>query len=282
MSENKKPGVYIRFYKKGAAGDTPLAMVPCKGNISVENRNSFHQPIKKLYEFLGNTASSTIGLFFGSGAANALNQVSNLATELFGIRLYHQSYFAQAWKESLPPTFSVTLDFFLGMNDEYNAESEVYTPLKNLHTSTLPELLGTFIFSAQVTGAEVFKAYGSQVIDNLISRKESTSVEGGTSRTLEDEADVDVMEQRRIAENQTSSNSLEFVGQRGTYGLQYRYIDSGGNWSAPILSLAPLVVENCQVEFSPETDSRGYPISGSATLTLIAQEIFTRDTDLFR
>lgn len=282
-----KPGVYLSIQKKSSTTNTRLSgwetplKIPVESKIvSLSIRHSLFSPMEKLFSFLSQQSSSLassvaagLGIPSLGNMVNWFTQTSSSVADILGIKLHTEAYYAQAWKGTDPISFAVELNFFLGMNGEWDAQKEVYVPIRLLTTSLLPESIGPFLHSPMMNAVDVFAMYGKDLVEKLIK----TILSGETTTVLQTSST-----QPTGSQQSSASLSLQTLPTgRGYFTLQYEYNTANGA-SIPILTFEKVLIGACTSSFGSVVDEDGYPVTGSVNLNCISQKILIQGDNTFR
>lgn len=159
-----------------------------------------------------------------------------------------------SWKESRELTFTYTFKFRLGQYGVWNAEEEVYKPIINLLAPALPQYLSNFTQSGNLPSTAQFAV---DVLTNAFSQAKNAITgifaerDDGTSASDED----------TIKGTESLSDALAGIFMDAYEPFAWDI--SFGN----IISFRKCIVKTAVVDFSNETDEKGFPISGSITWT---------------
>jgi len=252
-------------------------IIPYKDNFTLTTQQDINQPVQELYEWLKDSMMTSSDFVNGStpGIIDGIDRLQ----DLLGFKLNNKNYYASAWKGTKPSQLGLNLEFTRGIAGEWNSKKEVYDPILEIYSKTVPDdSIGDLIITGPVPSAlSVLASYGASMILNAlelnakiaekaIAKVSSELYKGQTNK------DLDLTSAIQKAQNAVPNNL--------TWKVTFGY-SNGTSAVSPIFVLDSLIVESSTFEFGTEVEHVGsnyYPTSGSLTLSLKNQIITTSST----
>jgi hypothetical protein len=272
-------GNYVRITKSsGAKTDRGYTwMVPYSTDATISTQQQFIQPIVKVFEEMKNAIIATENNLDLSTVA-AVTKFTTDMSDMFGVKLFAKDFYSSAWAGEEPATITLKLDFFRGMNNDWNAKTSVYFPILDIMKQTVPdditqEFKTDFKMSSPSPSAiDVFLAYGTGIVDSF-----ANSVKNTVATAL-----LKTIKAQQTSNNITTSGLQKAIASGKLWEVAYGWSNDGKKINNPYLTFDRLIVEGSSFSFSPQLAKGNnsnkdtyYPISGSLDLSFKTQQILT-------
>lgn len=265
----------------GRSDKYPLqAIISATGNAAGNWLNNKTKAISAVASKLGFDKNTNISDIIGSGVEAAGGFIQGLTgtggtqttTSLTPWVTQVPSWSAQDSLKGLE--FSLTFKFSMGKYGIWNAKEEVAKPILNLLAPVLPQYLNHFTVNgpyptgAALLGTIIGNLAGDTI--NALTDAYSAAKEWFTS-SKEDDSDNGAANKNTSTEIATDAEGGEgILDKMGSY-LQDLVTRSYENYTfemqfGTFLSLKRCLIRDATVDFSPDTDQYGYPVSGTITL----------------
>ena len=275
-------GNYIRITKDKTIGQTSSWVIPYNDRMTLSTTQITRQPIKDFFTNLSDAIQASTNDSRLSTAIGGFNFLS----DLFGVKFFNKKYYASSWVGSEPCEVAIKLHFFRGMQNKWSAIQEVYTPILQIYSNTIPDdslpnSSESFIMKAPLPStAQAFIDFGLNIVSTVL---DTLNFAINTAASV-----VGVL----FKNNNTNTNSnttlnnalgVSTVGATtsgGKWTIEFGYSDGsdGGKNFTSYLQLSELIVTNSSISFSEtlERDGSNYtPIDGDIDLTFKSQLILT-------
>lgn len=264
----------------GISSNTSSWNIPFNDKITISTTQQTRQPIKEFFDNL----SSAITEATPNGGLQAGASFLAFITDLFGVKFFNKEYYNSSWVGSEPSEISVKLHFFLGMNNKWSAFDEVYLPIMQIYSNTIPDdgTTSLALMTAPLPSTlDAFSSFGMNIVSSSISSLISIAqsfqtvigkiVGSGTNPTSKDKFN-----------NTLTGVDTKTSGGNRTWKIGIGYKDVyGNNATAPTnahIYLENLIVTNSSVTFSDQLQKHNesyYPVEGDLNLTFKSQVIIT-------
>ena len=271
MANENLKGHYVQLKKSNSK---LVWRIPSNEDLTITTQQKFRYPLQELYA----NFSSAITSAMPEGLPTIIATGASFLFDLFGVKIFQRSFYAQGWAGAEPTDLSLELSFFRGMKGSWKAKDEVYDPIMSLMALTVPqdgtvantllapapstlEALGNFgidILNSVVSGLQAAAGVGATIFGDVFGSATS-KINGGTLADLAQKRTVDGM-----------------LGPLWT--ITYGYGDGKDTTPNSYFTLGNLVCQNSSVSFSPQLEKGAdgvYPISGKVKLTFKTQGIMS-------
>lgn len=265
----------MRVVSNDTFGEAKGWIVPFTEEFQFTASQELKTPIKDFISDLQSLAADT-SISMGLSALKPLLDTAQKMSNLFGVQLNNRSYYASSWGGSKPSTFSVTLSFFLGSQNTWNAKTEVYTPIMEVMARTVPSENGVVLTAPMPTGLSVFLAYGAELLIGTLGFADtamktgieaaSKGIVGGAEKIAGKNADDAKVWAQKIMSK--------------VWTVDLGWLNSSGDFHS-FFTLSNNIVSSSTLKFSPKVQNIGgkpYPISGTVTLEMQTQSIATNQS----
>ena len=276
-------GNYIRITKDKTVGATSSWIIPYNDRMTLSTTQITRQPIKEFFTNLADAVQAGAG---DSKLAVAIGGF-NFLSDLFGVKFFNKKYYASSWVGSEPCELSIKLHFFRGMTqDKWSAIQEVYTPIIQIYSNTIPNDIllnstNTVLMRAPLPNtAQAFIDFGFDIVSTALDTLKAAI------NTAESMVGVLFKNTNTTNSNTTLKDALNIdtsgaTTSGGKWTIEFGYSDGsdGGKNFVPYVTLQELIVTNSSFSFSEtleRDDSHHYtPIDGDINLTFKSQLILT-------
>jgi hypothetical protein len=273
-------GSYIHLSKSSSpSGKAVEWYVPYEGENGISVEQQYRMPIKEAYEALGEMVENLTETV-STTAGKVLKGVEFLS-DMFGIKIFTKLYYSQAWAGEEPATFSIKLKFFRGMNNAWDAKSEVFVPIMNIMSCTVPYDIGPILTAPGPNDIDCFALFAG----SLVGMGLASGTVGKSLQTIgQDATAAQSKNQNGVAVKiGTTASNILFGG--GMWKVEFGWA-SGGNGTRfnRYMGYTNLNCTQASYAFSSTLESSSYPISGDLNLTFKTQDILTSSdfTNLYR
>lgn len=251
-------------------------IVPFTDEFQLTTTQEIKTPIKDfmkdLENFVYNTAATN-----ASGLAPAVKQVQKIS-ENFGVHLANQGYYAASWGGSLPSEFNLSLNFYLGSLHLWDAKTEVFNPIMEIMSYTVPAEHGIVVTPPMPPGIDVFIAYGSLLIEG--AKESARSITSGFSSLLKSIGDID---ESTLREQETAYNTAPVSDKitmlyNNVWSVDFGWCDRTFENFKSFYTLNNIIVSSSSLKFSPQVQNINgipFPISGSVSLAMRSEFLVT-------
>jgi len=200
------------------------------------------------------SASSSFSPLMGSGSGGILGklqQIGDVGRLMgFGFSAQFKQFGAQLWTGTDPFSINLTFTFYMGIIDEFDAKKEVYDPVMDLQSLTLPtEGEGGNLISPGPSSLEVLKE---------------------TAETLQESQQSKQLNRIGTAFGVAVGRGQEEQSRKNMRQISLKI----GN----IIDIDYVVVKKAEPTWSSEVDENGYPIW--ATISMDIQSLFTATKEM--
>jgi len=212
-----------------------------ENDISFQLHQDYEDPIAEIAEAVKRTKLGKI--------VNGIMGVTEAAALATNVRAMTEYTGAKAWKSSSQITFDLQFSFFMGMTGEYSGLKEVYLPISALGAIFLPSIENGFLRGPGPSYSDVLSSQAKHI---LLGLKPSLDKIFG----LQIPSLNDVKEAGIAAGKLNTDAEKELKSDKNNISIKI------GN----IYNFTSILPMNFTYSFSRETDSEGYPISGSCSI----------------
>jgi hypothetical protein len=160
-----EPGVYVEVTKYLKDDNVISYIVPYSEKFGFTCKQDWFSPVKDLFTLAKSMAPKLI--------SSTLAAVSS-ALAFGGVQILKKPMYAKAWaglKE--PVSIELKLNFFMGMQNKWDAIEEVYKPILTLMGKTVPGGDNLSLTSPGPTGLDVFGSYSNSVFASIVNSVKS-------------------------------------------------------------------------------------------------------------
>jgi hypothetical protein len=245
------------------------------------DQQQFFSPIEELFK--------EISAVIGGLGANWISGIADMVVkfqDLFGTRLFNSDLHAQAWRQALPSSLSLKLDFNYGMLDEWDAQKEVLQPLLIIKRSSLPMAAGATYFAPGPTALSVYKEFGTHIFESVLVQSQANVKSalaatnpayqqrgGGEAISLQVSGAFSDIQKggAKILADATTYVEAAASTKRGYWALSFVAYDQKTNSKKILFQSPKLICKESTITFGNQLDETLSPIFGSATLSLSSQ-----------
>ena len=269
-------------------------IVPYTEDVAFTAAQSTRTPIKELITNLQAMAQDATSWLGGSDLGDILAGAQKIAS-LLGVQFNSKYYYASSWAGSLPSSFTLTMNFYLGCQSLWNANEEVAKPIMDIMSCTVPsdDISPLLIGSPIPSGASVFLAYGASIIEGIFTGGEAiVNFFTGKRNQQRDVTDTSSLastsikdDEKNVKNTYTSrdrKSSLTSYVFGKVWEVSFGWYNTSGGANAkfkPFYTFHNLIVENSTLKFSSKVqndkDQNPTPISGSISLSIKTKGIST-------
>jgi len=266
------PSVHlIRYSTEGIRGEW---YIPFFDDSQFSSTQKLRTPIKEFFDQIKD-AMGNVDL--GSTTANAVLQSGLTLTDLFGIKLFSKGLYRQAWAGAEPTPFSITVKFYRGMKGFTGALDEVWIPMIAILFETVPDTGKTnspiaIMTSPVPSPLDAFTAFARD-IGNQATTTATQAANTGTAVV----GVLQPLQQQVLSAVTTRLTNPTPTGNNRTWTVDFGWFD-GDKTFERVFRIPEAVVESTSWSFSSmvERDAgASYPVSGSITLNMKTQTIYT-------
>jgi hypothetical protein len=213
-----------------------------ENDISFQLHQDYEDPISEIAEAVRRTKLGKI--------VNGIMGVTDAAALITNVRAMTKYTGAKAWKSSSQITFDLQFSFFMGMTGEYSGLKEVYLPISALGKIFLPSVQDGLLRGPGPSYSDLLSTQAKNVLLGL-----KASIDTIFSLQIPSLADVKEAGVKAGVLNAVAENALK-LDDKNNISIKI------GN----IYNFTSILPMNFTYSFSRETDSEGYPISGSCSI----------------
>jgi hypothetical protein len=278
------PGFYVRLTQLRSnfgSGKDFVLMLPYSNDIQISNHQNVSRPVDKFLTQLKDTLVSVSD--FANGSAGAIVKQIEGIEDLFGFRLNNKWYYASAWAGQEPASFSLELKFNRGIAGQWSAQDEVYNPILDTYALTLGADSNddgsatplSAIVAPMPSPAAIYAQYTLKQLQNIaVGVSQVISILGDVENKIT--SSYDTLQANAKTQSSSAINKVWTV----EFGWS-----SGTSKMTPFFKLNNTIIIDSNFNFSTEVEkandtAKGYPISGSLTLSFITETIMT-NSDIY-
>jgi hypothetical protein len=220
--------------------------------------------IKDMQSFVSDTAVS-----LGGSSAKSMLTTAQKMSNLLGVQLNNQYYYAQSWGGSGPTEFTITLNFNLGAKNRWNAKEEVFFPIMEVMGRTVPAKDGILITAPMPSGLGVFLTYGASLLEGTV---------GWIAQGVANEINKEV--ETTVSIGGKSSEDTKFSLMSRVWTVDFGWCNSDPTQFKSFFTVDNTIVTSSAMKLSPRIQmisGTPYPIAGSVTLSLHSQTTMLKE-----
>lgn len=250
-------------------------LVPNVEKFAFGVSQSTKKPVELFFKDLNNfilTSTDT-----ANSTAAAVVKAGQSIADLLGVKLFNRYYYAQSWSGSEPATFNVTLNFFRGMSGLWSSKIEVWDPIMDIMSNTVPQdkfddASGVLSYSPLPSSLNVFSKFGSSVLNSTVASVVAAGT--GIAGFIAGFFDTAAKEAANALKNVVATAIDQNIGSKfmGIWSFAYGWWN--GRSFSSYVHMKECIVNKSNFTFSPlveKVTNNGkvytYPISGVLTLS---------------
>lgn len=250
------------------------------------DQQTYFQPIEELFKEVSSVIQG-LGANWISGIADMVVKFQ----DLFGTRLFNSDLHAQAWRQAVPSSMSLKLDFNYGMLDVWNSKIEVVQPLLIIKRTALPKsdsAAHSTFYAPGPTALSVYTDFGKNIFQTIINQGKAqaqtaaaatnpayrtqgagTAIAGAMNTAYDGARDAGTA--LIDASTKAAASDASAESKRGYWALSFVAYNQKTNTTRTLYQSPRMICKESTISFGGQLDESLCPISGSATLSLSSQ-----------
>jgi len=254
MADSYNPNKLVVLTKGGSDWKLGYDIAPnirlyLENDVSISVNQTYEDPLKEIMEAMKSTKLGKLAADFAG--------VAEIGTLISGTRLMTKYVGSKAWKTSSQLDFSLSFNFYMGMAGKWEGRTEVYNPIAALGNVFLPKVTsGITIAGPGPSYADILSTQAKSILKDLTGADITNFANLQSESTAAQKTEQSTV--HKVMKEMMTKNAVSV-----TIGKVYNF-----------KSVLPMSFE---YSFSKETDTEGYPISGSVNIKCETFQIGTSD-----